>query len=132
MPPGSRGPVDLEKLAVNAIRILSMEAVERAKSGHPGLSMGCADIAYVLFTRFLKFNPEDPRWPDNRHFEGTGMPSDVRKLLVRVNDELTMDAGSRFEIRDEGGRTWRQVGNQGTGRLGPWRMPARTHGSVPP
>jgi len=44
----------------NAIRALAMDAVEQAKSGHPGLPMGAADIATVLFTRFLKFDPADP------------------------------------------------------------------------
>jgi len=52
----------------NAIRALAMDAVEQAKSGHPGLPMGAADVATVLFTRFLKFNPADPRWPDRDRF----------------------------------------------------------------
>src|SRR5712671_1635032 len=52
----------------NAIRALAMDAVERAKSGHPGLPMGAADIATVLFTRFLKFDPADPHWPDRDRF----------------------------------------------------------------
>jgi transketolase len=52
----------------NAIRILSMDAVEKAKSGHPGLPMGAADIATVLYTRFLKYDPKDPHWPDRDRF----------------------------------------------------------------
>jgi transketolase len=52
----------------NAIRSLSMDGVEKAKSGHPGLPMGAADIATVLFTRFLKFDPADPAWPDRDRF----------------------------------------------------------------
>jgi transketolase len=52
----------------NAIRVLAMDAVEQAKSGHPGLPMGAADIATVLFTRFLKFDPADPKWPDRDRF----------------------------------------------------------------
>ncbi len=52
----------------NAIRALAMDAVEQAKSGHPGLPMGAADIATVLFTRFLKFDPADPSWPDRDRF----------------------------------------------------------------
>ena len=52
----------------NAIRALAMDAVEAAKSGHPGLPMGAADIATVLFTRFLKFDPADPAWPDRDRF----------------------------------------------------------------
>ena len=52
----------------NAIRALAMDAVEKAKSGHPGLPMGAADIATVLFTQFLKFDAADPRWPDRDRF----------------------------------------------------------------
>ncbi len=52
----------------NAIRALAMDAVEQAKSGHPGLPMGAADIATVLFGRFLKFDPADPTWPDRDRF----------------------------------------------------------------
>jgi transketolase len=52
----------------NAIRALAMDAVERAKAGHPGLPLGAADIATVLFTRFLKFDPADPAWPDRDRF----------------------------------------------------------------
>ncbi len=52
----------------NAIRALAMDAVEQAKAGHPGLPMGAADIATVLFTRFLKFDPADPQWPDRDRF----------------------------------------------------------------
>ena len=52
----------------NAIRFLSMDAVEKAKSGHPGLPMGAADMATVLFTRFLSHDPKHPHWPDRDRF----------------------------------------------------------------
>jgi transketolase len=52
----------------NALRVLAMDAVEKAKSGHPGLPMGAADIATVLFTRYLKFDPSAPHWPDRDRF----------------------------------------------------------------
>ncbi|WP_066548143.1 MULTISPECIES: transketolase [unclassified Sphingomonas] len=52
----------------NAIRALAMDAVEAANSGHPGMPMGMADAATVLFTRFLKHDPADPRWPDRDRF----------------------------------------------------------------
>jgi len=58
----------LHQAMANAIRSLSMDGVEKAKSGHPGLPMGAADIATVLFTRFLKFDPADPAWPDRDRF----------------------------------------------------------------
>ena len=52
----------------NAIRVLAMDAVEQAKSGHPGMPMGMADVATILFSRFLKFDPADPAWPDRDRF----------------------------------------------------------------
>jgi transketolase len=52
----------------NAIRFLAIDAVEKAKSGHPGMPMGMADVATVLFSRFLKFDPVDPAWPDRDRF----------------------------------------------------------------
>ncbi|HJS45680.1 MAG TPA: transketolase [Rhizomicrobium sp.] len=56
----------------NAIRMLSVDAVETAKSGHPGLPMGMADVATVLFSRFLKFNAAEPGWPDRDRFVLSG------------------------------------------------------------
>jgi transketolase len=58
----------LEQLAVNTLRTLAMDAVEKANSGHPGLPMGCADFAHVLWTRHLRFDPADPLWPDRDRF----------------------------------------------------------------
>ncbi|WP_294287315.1 transketolase [uncultured Sphingomonas sp.] len=52
----------------NAIRALSMDAVEAANSGHPGMPMGMADVATVLFTKYLKYDPTDPHWPDRDRF----------------------------------------------------------------
>lgn len=57
-----------ERLMANAIRALAMDAVEAAKSGHPGMPMGMADVAAVLFNRFMKIDPADPKWPDRDRF----------------------------------------------------------------
>jgi transketolase len=62
----------LDQLCVNTIRTLAMDAVQKAKSGHPGLPMGIADVAYVLWTRFLKHNPANPDWPDRDRFVLSG------------------------------------------------------------
>jgi transketolase len=59
---------DTDLLCVNTIRTLSLDAVEQAKSGHPGLPMGCAPLAHVLFSRHLRFNPADPAWPGRDRF----------------------------------------------------------------
>jgi transketolase len=52
-----------QKDMANAIRILTMDSIEQAQSGHPGMPMGFADFATVLFQRFVKHNPQDPQWP---------------------------------------------------------------------
>jgi transketolase len=59
---------DTDLLCVNTIRTLALDAVEQAKSGHPGLPMGCAPLAHVLFSRHLRFNPADPKWPGRDRF----------------------------------------------------------------
>ena len=61
-------PVDLDNLSINTIRFLSIDAIQKAKSGHPGLPMGAAAFAYVLWTRFLKHNPSNPQWFDRDRF----------------------------------------------------------------
>ncbi|GAB4245335.1 MAG: transketolase [Thermoleophilia bacterium] len=59
---------DLDQLAVNTIRVLAIEAVEKAKSGHPGMPLGAAPMAHVLWTRHLRFDPTRPEWPDRDRF----------------------------------------------------------------
>jgi transketolase len=59
---------DLDQLAVNTIRVLSIDGVQKANSGHPGLPLGAAPMAYVLWTRFLRFNPREPHWPNRDRF----------------------------------------------------------------
>src|SRR5437899_1177341 len=59
---------NLDNRAINTIRFLSVDAVQKANSGHPGLPMGAAAMAYVLWTRFLKHDPTDPQWPDRDRF----------------------------------------------------------------
>jgi len=68
MPENTTDPAKLEELAIHTIRILSAEGVQAAKSGHPGLPMGCADAAYALFTKALAFNPQNPDWPNRDRF----------------------------------------------------------------
>jgi len=58
----------LDQLCINTIRMLAVDAVEKARSGHPGMPMEAADIGYVLWTRFLKHNPVNPEWPNRDRF----------------------------------------------------------------
>ncbi|WP_180901190.1 transketolase [Martelella soudanensis] len=60
--------LDKHNRMANAIRFLSMDAVQKANSGHPGLPMGAADVATVLFTRFMRFDPKNPNWPNRDRF----------------------------------------------------------------
>lgn len=62
----------LQEKAINAIRFLSADAIEDAKSGHPGMPMGAAAMAYVLWTRHLRYNPRNPDWPDRDRFVLSG------------------------------------------------------------
>src|SRR6202051_3779214 len=83
----------------NAIRALAMDAVEQAKAGHPGLPMGAADISPVLFTRFLKFDPADPRWPDRDRFvlsAGHGSMLIYALLHLLGYEAMTMEEIKRF------------------------------------
>ena len=59
---------ELDQLCINTIRALTLDAVQRAESGHPGLPLGCAPLAYVLWTRFLRHNPRDPKWRGRDRF----------------------------------------------------------------
>src|SRR5229473_433276 len=83
----------------NAIRALAMDAVEQAKSGHPGLPMGAADVATVLFTRFLKFDPANPQWPDRDRFvlsAGHGSMLIYALLHLVGYEKMTIDEIRRF------------------------------------
>jgi transketolase len=63
-----RAGTELDNLCINTIRTLAIDGVEKANSGHPGLPMGMAPSAYVLWTRFLRHDPNDPKWPDRDRF----------------------------------------------------------------
>jgi transketolase len=94
--------VDHTRMA-NAIRGLAMDAVEKAKSGHPGLPMGAADIATVLFTQFLKFDAAEPKWPDRDRFvlsAGHGSMLLYALLYLTGNPVMTLDQIKRFRQVD--------------------------------
>jgi transketolase len=83
----------------NAIRSLAMDAVEKANSGHPGLPMGCADIATVLFTKVMKFDPANPRWADRDRFvlsAGHGSMLLYAALYLLGYEDATLDQIKNF------------------------------------
>ena len=59
---------NLDELAINTIRFLAVDAVQKANSGHPGMPMGCAPIGYTLYTKYLKHNPDNPKWLNRDRF----------------------------------------------------------------
>jgi transketolase len=86
------------RLAVNTIKFLSIDAIEAAKSGHPGLPMGAADFAYVLWSRYLRHDPRDPHWPDRDRFvlsAGHGSML-LYSLLHLAGYDLPLDELKRF------------------------------------
>jgi transketolase len=90
----------------NAIRALSMDAVEHANSGHPGMPMGMADVATVLFSEFLTFDPAHPHWPDRDRFvlsAGHGSMLQYALLYLTGYEDMTLDELKKF--RQLGART---------------------------
>jgi transketolase len=88
----------LDQLCVNAIRFLSVDAVQKANSGHPGMPLGAASMAYVLWSRYLKCNPRNPHWPDRDRFvlsAGHGSML-LYSLLYLSGYELSLDDIKNF------------------------------------
>lgn len=89
----------LEELCINSIRFLAIDAVEKAKSGHPGLPMGAAPMAFVLWDRFLKFNPKNPKWFNRDRFvlsAGHGCMLQYALLYLTGYDSVTIDDIKQF------------------------------------
>ena len=90
--------MNIDQLTVNVIRGLVMDAVQKAHSGHPGMPMGAADMAYVLWTRFLKHNPRNPRWVDRDRFVlSAGHGSMLLYALLHLTGyDMTLDDLRQF------------------------------------
>ncbi|MFH1086100.1 MAG: transketolase [Chloroflexota bacterium] len=94
--------LDLEQLTVNTIKMLAVDGVEQAASGHPGMPMGAADYATVLWTRYLRHNPDDPAWPNRDRFvlsAGHGSML-LYALLHLAGYDLLLDELKRFRQWD--------------------------------
>lgn len=95
----SRHTFEISSKMANAIRFLAIDAVEKAKSGHPGMPMGMADVATVLFNDFLKFNPQDPLWPDRDRFilsNGHGSMLQYAIAYLTGYEEMTLEQLKSF------------------------------------
>jgi transketolase len=95
----------LEQICINTIRVLAAEAVEKAQSGHPGMPMGAASMAYVLWTKFLHHNPANPSWPDRDRFVLSGGHGSalLYTLLYLTGYDLSLEDLMKF--RQWGSRT---------------------------
>jgi transketolase len=96
---------ELEKKCIDTIRFLAADAIEKAKSGHPGMPMGAAAAAFTLWTRHLKHNPKNPQWPDRDRFVlSAGHASMLLYALLHLTGyDLTLDDIKNF--RQWGSRT---------------------------
>jgi hypothetical protein len=74
----------LDELCINTIRTLAIDAVQRANSGHPGMPMALAPVAYTLWQKFLRFNPDDALWANRDRFEGGLAQLDPREAVRRA------------------------------------------------
>src|SRR5690625_4605890 len=83
----------LEKRAVNAIRALTIDAVEASGDGHPGMPMGAAEMGYTLFTKSMRYNPKNSKWPNrDRYVQSAGHGSMLQySLLHLAGFDLSMD-----------------------------------------
>jgi transketolase len=93
----------LDELCINSIRFLAIDAVEKAKSGHPGLPMGAAPMAYVLWDRFMRFNPKNPYWINRDRFilsAGHGSMLQYALLYLAGYDSVTLDDIKQFRQLD--------------------------------
>ncbi|HVS30710.1 MAG TPA: transketolase [Thermoanaerobaculia bacterium] len=96
----------LEELCVNTIRFLAIDGVEKARSGHPGTPMGMADIAYVLWTDFLRHDPLDPKWPNrDRFILSAGHASMLVYSLLHLTGYPDMTMEELQQFRQWGSRT---------------------------
>jgi transketolase len=108
---------DLDQLSVATIRTLAMDAVQKARSGHPGTPMALAPVAYVLWQRFLRYDPADPVWPNRDRFVlSNGHASMLLYALLHLSGVRAVDPDyetlGRLSIEMEDIQTFRQLGSK--------------------
>jgi hypothetical protein len=82
----------LDQLSINCIRTLSMDAVQQAKSGHPGTPMGLAPLVYTLWNRVMRFDPQNPIWPNRDRFV---LSNGHASMLTRTSDSIVAPGRNR-------------------------------------
>jgi transketolase len=120
---------DLDFLAINTIRTLSMDAVQAANSGHPGAPMGLAPVAYCLWQRFLRYDPGDPIWPNrDRFILSAGHASMLLYSLLHLAGVRSVDADyhvqSQLSVPLDEIKRFRQLeSGRGPASAWAWRSP---------
>jgi len=124
-------PPALDELCINTLRFLAVDMVQKANSGHPGLPMGSAAMAYTLWDRSLKYNPRDPHWPDrDRFILSAGHGCALLYALLHVTGfDLPLDELKRFRQWGSpysgASRVWQNSG-RGSYQLDLWARALRT------
>jgi transketolase len=115
-----RTPANIDLLCINTIRTLSMDAVQKANSGHPGTPMALAPVAYCLWQRFLRFDPEDPIWPNRDRFVlSNGHASMLLYSLLHLTGVRAVDPNyetlGQLSVTLDDIKNFRQLGSKAPG-----------------
>src|SRR4051812_46474239 len=107
---------DLEQLSVNTIRTLALDAVQAAKSGHPGAPMALAPVAYTLWQRIVRYDPNDPRWPNRDRFVlSAGHASMLRYAVLHLVGIKESPGDERLAVSLDDIKQFRQLGSKTPG-----------------
>src|SRR5258708_5995049 len=111
---------NLDQLSINTIRTLAMDAVQKANSGHPGTPMALAPVAYALWQRLLRFDPDDPIWPNRDRFVlSNGHASMLLYSLLHLAEVKAVDPNyetlGQLSVTLDDIKNFRQLGSKGPG-----------------
>lgn len=106
---------DISTLSINTIRTLAIDGVQKANSGHPGMPMGCAPIAYMLWTKFMNYSPVDPTWPNRDRFV---LSAGHGSMLLYAMLHLT-----GYDMKLDDLKNFRQLGSKTAGHPEYWEAP---------
>src|SRR5690348_17308560 len=117
------GEAELDQLSINTIRTLSIDAVQQAKSGHPGTPMALAPLVYTLWNRVMRFDPQDPIWPNRDRFVlSNGHASMLLWSVLHLTGTRAVDAGyerlGQPAVALDDVRRFRHLGSKAAGQPG--------------
>src|SRR6202158_1021923 len=114
---------EMDQLCINTIRTLSIDAVQQAKSGHPGTPMALAPLVYTIWNRMMRFDPKDPIWPNRDRFVlSNGHASMLLWSVLHLTKTQAVNADydnlRHASVPLDGMRRFRQIGSKGPGHPG--------------